>query len=126
FYVSATTWLLCRRVPSVPKPRRKVRKMGLPNAYCVRCRKQTDTLNSQTIVMANGARALQGHCSDCHPEVYKILEKKSAPVKPELGEAVYPDAFCVKCKTHTPALKGHTVILSNDRRALRGICPHCS
>ena len=40
--------------------------------------------------------------------------------------AVYPDAYCVKCKTTTPALKGHTVILANDRRALRGVCPNCS
>jgi len=110
-------------------------------AYCVRCRKQTTPQHSHTVILQNGARALQGHCGECQSEVYKILEKKkpvkttiqtktvlSSGTKPEipLQQAIYPDAYCVKCKTNTPTLKGHTVILANDRRALRGVCPNCS
>ena len=106
-------------------------------AFCLRCRKQTTPINSHTVILQNGSRALQGHCADCQTEVYKILEKKkpietktvlSSNAKPEIAmqQAVYPDAYCVKCKTNTPTLKGHTVILANDRRALRGICPNCS
>ena len=106
-------------------------------AYCLRCQKQTTPMKSHTVVLQNGSRALQGYCGDCESEVYKILEKKkpvetktvlSSSSKPELAveQAVYPDAYCVKCKTNTPTLKGHTVILANDRRALRGVCPNCS
>jgi hypothetical protein len=38
----------------------------------------------------------------------------------------YPSAFCVKCKAHTDTLGRHTVQLSNNRRALKGVCPVCA
>lgn len=38
----------------------------------------------------------------------------------------YPDAYCVRCKTHTDTMGKHTVILSNKRRALKGVCPVCA
>lgn len=37
----------------------------------------------------------------------------------------YPNAYCVKCGTHTETQKKHTVVLQNSARALRGICPAC-
>ncbi len=38
----------------------------------------------------------------------------------------YPSVYCVRCKTHTETLGRHTVILSNNRRALKGVCPVCA
>ena len=38
----------------------------------------------------------------------------------------YPVAYCVKCKSYTETLDKHTVILNNNRRALKGVCPKCS
>ncbi len=38
----------------------------------------------------------------------------------------YPNAFCVKCGTHTNTEQKHTVVLSNSSRALKGVCPKCS
>jgi hypothetical protein len=38
----------------------------------------------------------------------------------------YPNAYCVKCGTHTDTLQKHTVTLQNQARALRGVCPDCA
>ena len=38
----------------------------------------------------------------------------------------YPDAYCVRCKAHTDTLGKHTIVLSNKRRALKGVCPVCA
>lgn len=38
----------------------------------------------------------------------------------------YPSVFCVKCKSHTDTLGRHTIQLSNNRRALKGVCPVCA
>jgi len=38
----------------------------------------------------------------------------------------YPNAYCVKCGTHTDTLQKHTVLLQNNARALRGVCASCS
>jgi hypothetical protein len=38
----------------------------------------------------------------------------------------YPSSYCVKCKSHTDTLGKHTVMLSNKRRALKGVCPVCA
>ncbi len=38
----------------------------------------------------------------------------------------YPDSYCIKCKKHTQTLGKHTILLSNKRRVLKGICPTCS
>lgn len=38
----------------------------------------------------------------------------------------YPSVYCVRCKAHTDTLGRHTVILSNKRRALKGVCPVCA
>jgi hypothetical protein len=40
--------------------------------------------------------------------------------------ASYPSSYCVKCKAHTDTLGKHTVLLSNNRRALKGVCPICA
>lgn len=37
----------------------------------------------------------------------------------------YPNAYCVKCGTHTNTEQKHTVLLQNNARALTGICPTC-
>lgn len=37
----------------------------------------------------------------------------------------YPNAYCVKCGTHTDTLKKHTVVLQNNSRALKGVCAAC-
>jgi hypothetical protein len=38
----------------------------------------------------------------------------------------YPNAYCVKCGTHTATQQKHTVVLQNNARALKGVCPACS
>lgn len=38
----------------------------------------------------------------------------------------YPSVFCLKCKNHTDTLGRHTIQLSNNRRALKGVCPVCA
>jgi len=38
----------------------------------------------------------------------------------------YPDAYCVKCGTHTSTQKKQTVVLQNNARALKGECPTCA
>jgi hypothetical protein len=38
----------------------------------------------------------------------------------------YPDSYCIKCKKHTDTLGKHTIMLVNNRRALKGICPICA
>lgn len=38
----------------------------------------------------------------------------------------YPSAYCIKCKTHTDTLGRHTIQMSNNRRALKGVCPICA
>ena len=37
----------------------------------------------------------------------------------------YPNAYCVKCGTHTNTEQKHTVVLQNKSRALKGVCPKC-
>lgn len=37
----------------------------------------------------------------------------------------YPNAYCVKCGAHTDTLKKHTVVLTNNSRALKGVCASC-
>lgn len=38
----------------------------------------------------------------------------------------YPSVYCLKCKNHTDTLGRHTIQLSNNRRALKGVCPVCA
>lgn len=37
----------------------------------------------------------------------------------------YPNAFCVRCGSHTDTLQKHTVVLQNSARALKGVCARC-
>jgi len=37
----------------------------------------------------------------------------------------YPNAFCVRCGSHTDTLEKHTVVLQNSARALKGVCAKC-
>ncbi len=108
--------------------------MGLPNAYCLKCRSYTSTKSAKTVVLTNNSRALHGVCGSCDGEVYRILEKNpdivhfpsKAPLKlknskrPEL-----PEAFCVKCRRHTPTNMKRTVVLGKGKRALHGQCSVC-
>jgi NAD-dependent SIR2 family protein deacetylase len=38
----------------------------------------------------------------------------------------YPNAYCVKCGQHTDTQQKHTVLLQNNARALKGVCPSCA
>ncbi len=103
--------------------------MSYPNAYCVKCGSHTDTLQKHTVVLQNNARALKGVCPTCETQVYKILPKgKDFGIKvPMTSEEKkkYPDAFCVKCKEHTPTKNAHTVVFDNNSRAVNGSCGKC-
>jgi hypothetical protein len=101
-----------------------------PNAYCVKCGTHTDTKNKHTIVLTNSSRALKGVCASCESEVYRVLPKiraAAATAKPLTADEQkkYPDAFCVKCQSHTPTGKAHTVFLDNNSRAMTGECKSC-
>lgn len=37
----------------------------------------------------------------------------------------YPNAYCVRCGSHTDTLQKHTVVLQNSARALKGVCAKC-
>lgn len=50
--------------------------MSLPNAYCVKCGKQTETKQKHTVLLQNNSRALHGVCASCESEVYRVLPKK--------------------------------------------------
>lgn len=101
-----------------------------PNAYCVKCGTHTDTLKKHTVLLTNNSRALKGVCATCESEVYKILPKikaahaTRAPLTAD-EQKKYPDAFCVKCQTHTPTTNAHTVMLENASRAVTGSCQSC-
>ncbi len=75
-----------------------------PKAYCVKCRKVTDTQNKHSIFLQNLSRAVKGTCPECGSEVYKFLTKAelakleamAAGLSPEkmlsLGATVRQDA----------------------------------
>lgn len=103
--------------------------MSYPNAYCVKCGTHTDTLQKHTVVLQNNARALKGVCPTCETQVYKILPKgkdfgTKVPMTAE-EKKKYPDAYCVKCKEHTPTRNAHTVVFDNMSRAVNGSCGKC-
>jgi hypothetical protein len=103
--------------------------MSYPNAYCVKCGTHTDTLQKHTVVLQNNARALKGVCPTCETQVYKILPKGKdfgtrVPLTAE-EKKKYPDAYCVKCKDHTPTRNAHTVVFDNMSRAVNGSCGKC-
>jgi Zn finger protein HypA/HybF involved in hydrogenase expression len=103
--------------------------MSYPNAYCVKCGTHTDTLQKHTVVLQNNARALKGVCPTCETQVYKILPKgkdfgTKVPMTAE-EKKKYPDAYCVKCKEHTPTKNAHTVVFENMSRAVNGSCGKC-
>jgi hypothetical protein len=103
--------------------------MSYPNAYCVKCGKHTDTSQKHTVMLQSGARALKGVCQACASDVYKILPKGKAylskvPLSSEERRR-YPDAYCVKCKTHTPTENQHLVTFENKSRAVTGSCQKC-
>lgn len=96
-----------------------------PNAFCVKCGTHTETQSKHTVLLANQARALRGVCPKCANEVYKILPKARRTPASASDKARFPDAFCVKCKKHTPTLNQSTVILDNKSRAMTGQCSDC-
>lgn len=102
--------------------------MSYPNAYCVKCSKNTETIGKKTIVMRSGARAVKGTCKDCESEVFKIIPKDKdaeAKAKAQGAKGVYPDAYCLKCQDHTPTRGARTVLLENNSRAVKGACGIC-
>ncbi len=48
----------------------------MEKGYCVKCRKQTEMVNTQQVTMKNGRQALKGKCAACGTGMYKILSKK--------------------------------------------------
>ena len=43
-----------------------------------------------------------------------------------MNAPAYPQAYCVKCRSHTNTKEKHTVLLQNNARALTGVCPDCA
>ena len=50
--------------------------MSYSAAYCVKCRTHTDTVNRETVILANKSRALKGECPVCNSENYRFLPPK--------------------------------------------------
>lgn len=38
----------------------------------------------------------------------------------------YPAVYCLKCQGYTNTQNRHSIILANNSRALKGLCPQCS
>jgi hypothetical protein len=52
-------------------------------AYCVKCRKKCEMVETQEVTMSNGKKAMRGKCRTCGTGMYKILgaAKKKVPAK---------------------------------------------
>ena len=53
-------------------------------AYCVKCRKKSEMVEAEDVVMSNGKRAVRGKCRACGTGMYKIV---GGAKKPEAGDA---------------------------------------
>lgn len=48
----------------------------MPQARCMKCKKQVEVKNPEETIMKNGMKAVRGVCPDCGTKVFKILGKK--------------------------------------------------
>ena len=48
----------------------------MPQARCMKCKKQVEVKNPEETIMKNGMKAVKGVCTDCGTKVFKILGKK--------------------------------------------------
>ena len=42
-------------------------------AYCMKCRKKCDMIDTEDVVMSNGKKAMRGKCRVCGTGMYKIV-----------------------------------------------------
>lgn len=47
----------------------------MPEARCMKCKKQVKVKDPQDVVMKNGMKAISGVCPDCSTKVFKIVGK---------------------------------------------------
>jgi len=47
----------------------------MPEARCMKCKKQVEIKNPEEIIMKNGLKAMKGICPDCSTKVFRILGK---------------------------------------------------
>ena len=48
----------------------------MPQARCMKCKKQVEVKNPEETIMKNAMKAVKGVCPDCGTKVFKILGKK--------------------------------------------------
>ena len=47
----------------------------MPEARCMKCKKQVEIKNPQDVTMKNGLKAVKGVCPDCGTKVFRIVGK---------------------------------------------------
>ena len=47
----------------------------MPEARCMKCKKQVEIKDPQNVTMKNGLKAVKGVCPDCGTKVFRILGK---------------------------------------------------
>lgn len=47
----------------------------MPQARCLKCRKQVEVKDPQEVVLKNKMKAVKGVCPDCGTKVFKIVGK---------------------------------------------------
>ncbi len=98
--------------------------MSLPNAYCVKCRTHTETIQKHTVVLQNNSRAMLGVCPVCATENYKILPKKDF-TRLKTISGVSHKAYCFKCRDKVMVDYAQAIVFKNGTNALKGCCREC-
>lgn len=47
----------------------------MPEARCMKCKKQVEIKDPEEVVLKNGMKAMKGVCPDCGTKVFRILGK---------------------------------------------------
>jgi DNA-directed RNA polymerase subunit RPC12/RpoP len=47
----------------------------MPEARCMKCKKQVEIKDPEEVVLKNGMKAVKGVCPDCGTKVFRILGK---------------------------------------------------
>lgn len=47
----------------------------MPEARCMKCKKQVNIKDPKEVIMKNGLKAVKGVCPDCGTKVFRILGK---------------------------------------------------
>jgi len=50
-----------------------IRRTGIMEAYCVKCKASKEMQEAQQVQMKNGRPAMKGKCPDCGTGLYRIL-----------------------------------------------------